>query len=285
MSKGTYIIAEIGANHNGSLDTCMSMIRMAYKAGADAVKFQKRDLDLAIPEEQKGVLKETPWGVLPYIEYRRHLEFNQPEFDIIAEFCEDLGIDWFGSAWDIPSAEFLLRYEPKHIKVPSAKITDIALLRWIAANSFAATVISTGMSDMVEIRQAVTLLPDATILHCNSTYPCPNDELNLRTIRTLKSEYHKNKVGYSGHERGIAASVAAVALGAKVIERHFTLDRSMWGTDQAASLEPSGFARMVKDIRVVDIALGAGIKRIYPGEKVARDKLRGNVTSAPVRRS
>jgi N-acetylneuraminate synthase len=272
----TILVAELGANMNGDIAVAEQMIAAAQNAGASYVKFQKRDVDLAVPEAQKQVPKSTPWGTMPYLEYRRRLEFGPDEFDEIAGFCDGLDIKFFASAWDIPSAEFLLRYECDYLKIPSAKITDLALLRWVAANAHhEKPVISTGMSTMEEIRAAMKILPDAIILHCNSTYPAPNEELNLRTIQTLQAEFPGNAVGYSGHERGVAPSVAAVALGATMVERHFTLDRSMWGSDQAASLEPSGFARMSKDIRIVEAALGDGIVRVYPGEEAAKAKLRG----------
>jgi N-acetylneuraminate synthase len=274
MGKAT-VVAEIGANHGGSLDTCLQMLSAAAKSGADYAKVQKRDLDLSIPDEQKGVLKETPWGLLSYYDYRRHLEFERDEFDKIAVFCGGIGLPFFGSAWDIPSAEFLLHYNPAYLKVPSAKITDLALLRWIAVNSSVQSIISTGMSTMDEVRAAVRVLPDTIILHCNSTYPCPPEDLNLNLIRFLKLEFPSNVIGYSGHEVGLATTVAAVAMGAEMVERHLTLDRASWGTDQAASVEPNGFARMVKDIRLIEKALGDGIKRITAGEIPIREKLRG----------
>ncbi len=267
----TDLVAEIGANHNGSFDVCMEMVRSAFHNGADYVKFQKRDVDLAIPEAQKGVLRETPWGILPYIEYRKRLEFGEAEYDILDTKTNA----WFASVWDIPSAELMTQYKMPFVKIPSAKITDLNLLRWVAANYDCRVVISTGMSTMEEVHAAVRILPDCTILHCNSTYPAENDELNLMVIGTLQREFPSNPIGYSGHERGIAPSVAAVALGACMVERHFTLDRSMWGTDQAASLEPTGFARMAKDIRVIEQALGDGEKRVYKGEEDVRRKLRG----------
>lgn len=269
-------VAELGGNHNGDLGIAAKMVETAVRAGADAIKLQKRDLDLAIPEDQKQVLRETPWGTLPYIDYRRKLEFEAAEWEYLYGVCNGLGVPLFGSAWDIPSAEFLLRYTPVYIKVPSAKITDLDLLRYIEERRGPVhPIISTGMSTLAEVRQAVAEMPSCTVLHCNSTYPCPNEELNLRVIRRYQMEFPNHQVGYSGHERGIAASVAAVALGAEMVERHFTLDRTMWGTDQSSSLEPTGFARLVKDIRVVEAALGDSNKRVYPSEAEARRKLRG----------
>ena len=270
----TVLIAEIGANHNGSIDTAIDMAWKAHNAGASYIKFQKRDVDLAVPEAQKQVPKDTPWGTMPYVEYRRRLEFGFDEFDQIDSFCKESDISWFASAWDIPSAEFLAQYECDYIKIPSAKITDLPLLDWVATNiPQEKVIISTGMSTMDEIRIAAR--PAEVILHCNSTYPAPNEELNLLAIRSLKLDFPHHAIGYSGHERGIAPSVAAVALGATMVERHFTLDRAMWGTDQAASLEPPGFARMAKDIRAVEAALGDGGKRVFPSEEAARKKLRG----------
>ena len=268
-------VAEIGANHNGDLAKALAMVDAAKNAGATFAKFQKRTLPDPIPYAQREVMKETPWGWLDYVSYREKLEFDHDQFVKIDEHCIQTGMQWFASAWDIPAAEMLLHFMPEYLKIPSAKLTAFPLLRWCAANSDAQVVLSTGMSTMAEIRAAMRIIPDAVILHCNSTYPAPNNELNLRFIPKLKAEFPSNVVGWSGHETGIAPSVASVALGARFIERHFTLDRSMWGTDQAASLEPGGFARMVKDIHIVEAALGDGIKQVYDGEVESRQKLRG----------
>ena len=272
------IVAEIGANHSGSLQQALALIDAAKRAGCDIVKFQKRTVSLAVPAEQKGVLKETPWGVMPYEAYRERLEFGQREFRAIDEYCIQQDIPWFGSAFDVPSAEFLLSYEPAYIKIPSAKLTDTELLRWIAANhGTAQPILSTGMSTSAQIADAVRILADEDpiILHCTSTYPCPVAELNLRCITTLQRDYPGFTIGYSGHEVGLATTVAAVALGAQMVERHITLDRASWGTDQAASVEPNGFARLVKDIRNVEAALGDGLKKVEPGEEEPMRKLRG----------
>ena len=268
-----FVIAEIGINHNGSMEITKRLIDAAAASGCDAVKFQKRTVETVYTKEELDKPRESPWGTTNR-EQKNGLEFSKEEYQEIEDYCESKGIHWFASAWDIPSAEFLAQYECDYIKIPSAKITDLPLLDWVATNiPREKVIISTGMSTMDEIRIAAR--PAEVILHCNSTYPAPNEELNLLAIRSLKLDFPHHAIGYSGHERGIAPSVAAVALGATMVERHFTLDRAMWGTDQAASLEPTGFARMAKDIRAVEVALGDGVKRVFPSEEAARKKLSG----------
>lgn len=272
------VVAEIGGNANGSVETALRIIDAAKASGADVVKFQKRTVSLAIPPEQRDVLKETPWGLLRYEDYRLRMEFERGEFDLIDAHCKSLGIPWFASAWDIPAAEFLLTYDPPYLKVPSAKLTDSNLLRWVAANHGSARlVLSTGMSTWTEIRTAINTVrgENPIVMHCTSTYPCPPAELNLRVMSALRTEFSGLEIGYSGHEVGLATTIAAVALGAMMVERHFTLDRSWWGTDQAASVEPAGLRRLVKDIRNVELALGDGVKIVYPSEEPIRAKLRG----------
>jgi N-acetylneuraminate synthase len=250
----------------------------AKAANVDLVKFQKRSPRMAVPKEQWGQLRSTPWGTIPYIEYKEKLEFGKEEFDAIAAHSRRIGIPYFASAWDIPAAKFLMHYSTQYIKVPSAKAADIKLLDWLSEhNDGRRVILSTGMSNVPGIDFALAhLTPLSPILmHCTSTYPCPHEELNLRCITAYQDRWPELEIGYSGHETGLATTVAAVALGAQYIERHITLDRASWGTDHAASVEPSGFARLVKDIRAVEESMGDGQKRIMPGEIESMRKLRG----------
>jgi N-acetylneuraminate synthase len=269
-----YIVAEIGINHNGDLNLAKRLIDAAVVAGCDAVKFQKRTPELCVPPEQRGVIKETPWGLMTYMEYRHHVEFGQLEYEEINHYCNERNIAWFASCWDQPSVGFIEEFEPVCYKIASPSLTDDELLKHINAQS-RPMILSTGMSTMDEIRHAVSILDQErlVIAHCTSTYPCPPEELNLRMISTLGSEF-RVPIGYSGHEVGLQTSYAAVVLGASFIERHITLDRSMWGSDQAASIEPGGFMRLVRDIRVIEKALGNGVKRVYADELPAKKKLR-----------
>jgi len=270
------IVAEIGINHNGSLATALDLIEAAADAGADYVKFQKRTPRVAVPRSEWAKTRETPWGVMSYIEYKERIEFGAAEYDAIDAFCRENDIGWFASPWDVEALDFLRSYNLPMLKIASASITDEDLLREAAAAGIP-LVMSSGMSTLDEVRHAVELLGPSltTICHCNSSYPCPPEDLNLTVIDTLRREFPGYEIGYSGHEVGLSTTVAAVALGASFIERHITLDRSMWGTDQAASVEPQGFARLVRDIRVVEAALGDGVKRVTAGELPARERLRG----------
>ncbi len=270
----TYIIAEIGINHNGSIDIAKKLIDAASLAGCNAVKFQKRTPELCVPLEQRNVMRETPWGLMSYMEYRERVEFGQEEYTEIDRYCRDKGIDWFVSAWDIPSVDFIEQFDPVCYKVASACITDHALLRHTAATG-RTVILSTGMSTMEQIREAVSFFErDKLILaHSTSAYPCKPEELNLRMIPTLQNEFGV-LVGYSGHEVGLQTTYAAVVLGACLIERHITLDRAMWGSDQAASIEPQGFMRLVRDIRIIEQALGDGVKRVYESERPLIARLR-----------
>jgi N-acetylneuraminate synthase len=275
------VVAEIGINHAGSIETALRLIDAAKASGADYVKFQKREPRLSVPEAQWNVQKSTPWGIVSYIDYKLHMEFGDEEFAVIDAYCKDVGIGWFLSVWDIPSAEFAMRYDPPMIKVPSAKVTDMALLKWLRKNAKVYRpetdiIFSTGMCTMDDVDAAVEALGPTfpTIMHCTSTYPCPPEELNLSVITSLRRRY-PNPIGYSGHETGLAPTLAAVALGVIMVERHITLDRTSWGTDQAASVEPQGFARLVKDIRLLERSLGDGIKKVEPGEVAPMAKLRG----------
>lgn len=276
-----YIIAEIGINHNGSIDAAKELIRGAKIAGADAVKFQKRDPELCVPKAQWPIERDTPWGRMTYIDYRRRIELSQDAYQAIDAYCKELDIAWTASCWDEPSIRFIEQFDPPFYKVSSASLTDLRLLRVTRATG-RPLMISTGMSTMEEIVTAVDVVgrtdskgvPDLLIAHSTSTYPCSVEELNLRMIQTLRQTFPGVPIGYSGHETGLAPSLAAVALGATFLERHITLDRAMWGTDQAASVEIGGFERMVKDLRDIEKAFGDGVKKVYESEMEPRKKLR-----------
>ena len=269
-----FIIAEIGINHNGSLDFAKQMILAAHQAGVDAVKFQKRTPELCVPEHQRSQMRETPWGYISYLEYRYKVEFGLEEYQEIDRYCKELGIAWLASSWDIPSVEFMEQFNPPAHKIPSALLTDHALLRAYRATG-RPLILSTGMSTLEEIQQAVAMIGQENLILCHTTssYPCPPDELNLRMIQTLR-EMFTCPIGYSGHEVGLVPSAVAVALGACLVERHITLDRAMWGSDQSASVEPQGIERLVKYIRVTEQALGDGVKHVYESEKSSLSKLR-----------
>lgn len=271
----TYIIGEIGINHNGSLDVAKRLIDVAVRAGCNAVKFQKRTPEKCVPYDQWHIERETPWGRMTYIDYRRKVEFSAEEYGEIDAYCREHEIDWFASPWDEEAVDFLEAFNPVCYKVASASLTDHALLSRLRETG-RPLMISTGMSTMQEIEAGVLAIgrEDLLIAHSTSTYPCPPQELNLRMILTLKNLWPEIPIGYSGHETGLATTLAAVALGASFIERHITLDRAMWGSDQAASVEPGGLERLVKDIRDIDISLGDGIKRVYESELGPRKKLR-----------
>lgn len=267
------IIAEIGINHNGSLDLAKELITAAAEAGCEAVKFQKRTVDVVYTAEELAKPRDSVFGTTNG-DLKRGLEFGQYEYVEIDKHCNELGIMWTASPWDCASVDFLEQFEPPFYKVASASLTDLELLRRIDATD-RPVVLSTGMSTYLEINLAIDTLQtdDLILLHCTSTYPTPSHELNLQVIPKLASDWDL-PIGFSSHETGIAASVAAVALGACVIERHITTDKTLWGSDQAASIEPDELARMVRDIRTVEAALGDGIKRVYESEVPIREKLR-----------
>jgi sialic acid synthase SpsE len=269
-----YIIAEIGINHNGDIEIAKQLMDVAVETGCDAVKFQKRTPEICVPEEQKSIPRETPWGSMTYFEYKKRIEFEQKEFEQIDAYAKKIGIDWFASPWDVPSVNFLEGFNVPCQKIASACLTDSELLTAINKTK-TTTILSTGMSSMQEIDKAVSLLNDVplAIAQATSTYPAEASELNLRAIQTFAEKY-KVPVGYSGHERGLQVTIAAVALGATFIERHITLDRSMWGTDHSASLEPEGLKKLVRDIRIIELALGDGKKKVYDSEIPIRAKLR-----------
>jgi len=270
----TYIVSEIGVNHNGDIEIAKKMIDAAVHAGVDAVKFQKRTPEICTPPEQQKQMRETPWGYISYLEYRRKVEFGEAEYREIDHYCKKHKIPWFASAWDEPSVEFLEWFHTPAYKIPSAALTDDNLLRHLRKTG-KPLILSTGMSTLEQIREAVGVLgtENLIITHATSAYPCEPEELNLRMIATLR-EVFPCPIGYSGHEVGLVPSAVAVALGACLVERHITLDRAMWGSDQSASVEPGGFERLVKYIRVTEAALGDGEKKVYESEMLSLNKLR-----------
>jgi N-acetylneuraminate synthase len=269
-----YVIAEIGINHNGDLEIAKKLIDVASFCGCDAVKFQKRTPDVCVPEHQKSMIRETPWGEMTYLEYRYKVEFEEAEYAEIDRYCREKGIAWSASPWDVPSAEFLDAFDVPFIKIASAMLTNDELVCQCAATG-KPVIMSTGMSTMDEVRHAFSLLDpeNSVLLHCTSTYPSQPIDVNLRVMSTLRDEFDC-PVGYSGHETGLQISLAAVALGASALERHITLDRAMWGSDHAASLEPGGLGRLVRDVRVIEAASGDGEKTVSVGELKMRERLR-----------
>lgn len=270
-----YVIAEIGINHNGSVEIAKKMIDSAAIAGCDAVKFQKRTPELCVPREQWDIERDTPWGRMTYLEYRHKVEFGFNEYDEIDQYCKQKNIQWFASCWDEPSIEFIEQFNPPCYKAASASLTDIPLLQAMQATG-KPLIISTGMSTLEEIVDAVDSLENSSLLiaHATSAYPCKIEELNLTMIQTLRTMYPTIPIGYSGHEVGLAPTWSAVTLGACFVERHITLDRAMWGTDQAASVEMVGLIRLVSNIRDIEKAMGDGIKKVYDSELSSRKKLR-----------
>ncbi|MDB5155937.1 MAG: family hydrolase, partial [Mucilaginibacter sp.] len=266
-----YIIAEIGINHNGSLEIAKKLIDEAVAAKADAVKFQKRTPEICVPKDQWEVMRDTPWGRISYIDYKRKTEFGIAEYATIDQYCKKLGIDWFVSAWDVESVDFMERFDTIMYKLASASLTDFELIERILQTG-RPLMLSTGMSTIKEIENALAFINAFSpgyplfVAHSTSAYPCKPEELNLKMIQTLKNKLPGIPIGYSGHETGLATTVAAVAMGATFVERHFTLDRAMWGSDHAASVEPQGLQRLVRDIRDAEIAAGDGIKKVYESE-------------------
>ena len=269
-----FIVAEIGINHNGDLEIAKKLIQVAKEAGADAVKFQKRTPEYCVPLAQRNVMRETPWGYITYMEYREKVEFGVDQYEEIDKFCRENNIFWFASVWDEPSVDFIEQFDVPCYKIGSASLTDDSLLNHIRAKK-KPIILSTGMSTLEEVDHAVEILgkEELILLHTCSVYPADYEELNLRVIPMLQKRYGV-PVGYSGHETGLPSTVAAVALGACVVERHITLDRAMWGSDQAASLGPSGIIRLVRDIRLVESALGKAEKKVLPREIPIKLRLR-----------
>jgi N-acetylneuraminate synthase len=268
-----YVIAEIGINHNGDLGIAKQMIDAAVHAGA--VKFQKRTPDVATPPDQQKQMRETPWGYITYLDYRYKVEFDYDQYCDIDRHCREKGIAWMVSVWDEPSVDFMEKFDTPAYKIPSASLTDAKLINKARATG-RPLILSSGMSTMEQIRKGVEVAGagNLALMHCTSTYPCEPEELNLKMVETLRREFPNLPIGYSGHEVGLVPSAVAVALGACMVERHLTLDRAMWGSDQAASVEPGGFERLVKYIRVTEAGLGDGVKKVYESEKGSMKKLR-----------
>jgi len=274
--KKPYLIAEIGINHNGSVKLAKQLIDLAKKYDFDSVKFQKRDPNICVPEHQKNQIRNTPWGNITYLDYKKKIEFGYKEFKLIDNYCKKIKIDWFCSPWDTNSVQFLKKFKTKYNKVASAMLTNTALLKIIAKEK-KLTFISTGMSETKDINIALNIFKknkcDFVLMHCVSTYPCPENELNLNVINTFKKKF-KCKVGYSGHETSVSPSIAAWFLGADYIERHITLDRSMYGTDQAASLSEQGIRELTTMLSKFPEMMGNGKKTISKAEKNLIKKFR-----------
>lgn len=284
----TYIIGEIGINHNGDVDTAKSLIDAAVEAGCDAVKFQKRNPDKCVPEHQKNQLRETPWGTMTYLEYKHRIEFNKEQYNEIALYCKEKNMAWSASVWDLDSLHFMMQYKVPLLKIPSALITNKELVketaRWCEYKTIK-LVASLGMSTEEEIHSLILNLKDyitrnnVVLMWCNSSYPAPINELNLKVLEKIKYKYnawYNVDWGYSGHELGIVPTAASIYLGAKYLERHITLDKNMWGTDQKCSLEPNELKQLVTYVRELEEAYGDGIVRVTPSQVPIRKKLRGN---------
>ena len=278
-----YIIAEIGINHNGSLDIAKKLIDEAVAAKVDAVKFQKRTPEICVPKDQWEIMRDTPWGRMSYINYKRKTEFGKEEYSAIDTYCKQMGIDWFVSVWDTEAVDFMEQFDTPIYKLASASLTDFPLIEKILFTG-RPLMLSTGMSTDKEIQAAVDFVnkfnPDypVFIAHSTSAYPCKPEELNLKMIVTLGNKYPNAPIGYSGHETGLATTLAAAVMSATFIERHFTLDRAMWGSDHAASVEPQGFQRLVRDVRDVETAMGDGVKKVYESEIGPMKRLRVNIS-------
>lgn len=273
-----YFIAEIGINHNGELQIAKRLIDAAFACGWQCAKFQKREPDIAVPDAQKTVIRDTPWGKMTYLEYKKRIEFGSDEYDYISKYCKEKPIAWTASVWDLPSLNFLLEFQVPFLKIPSAKNRDFILVKAICQTGLP-VIASTGMSHIEEIDDLVNILEKYTngnyiLMHTNSAYPSPTADVNLRVIELLKKRY-QCIVGYSGHEYDIEPSVAAAVLGAQVIERHVTISHDMWGTDQFASLEVHAMDKLRKRVINVMTAMGDGEKRITIQEMECRKKLRG----------
>jgi N-acetylneuraminate synthase len=275
IPRKVLMIAEIGINHNGDVEVAKRLIEQAKAAGCDAVKFQKRTIDIVYPAEVLRQPRESPWGTTQR-EQKEGLEFGGAEFDTIDAYCRNLGIDWLASAWDIPSQQFLRKYDLKYNKVASAMVTNLPFIEEVAGER-RATFLSTGMCTFEDVDQAVAVFKKANcpimLMHTVSTYPTPEKHLNLQTINTLRERYGL-PVGYSGHESSVSPSIMAAMLGAMAIERHITLDRAMYGSDQAASLELPGLLNLISAIRKIPECVGDGVKRMAPGEEDVAKKLR-----------
>jgi len=276
MGENIYFIAEAGINHNGDLATALQLIDMAYEAGCDAVKFQKRNPLICVPNHMRDKIRDTPWGEMTYLNYKQKIEFGEKEYNEINKYCRKLGIEWSASAWDLDSLEFLDQYNLPFNKVASALATNQEFLEKVASRK-KLTYVSIGMCEYSDIDLVVSIFAKAdcpiTLMHTVSNYPANEADLNLLMIKTLSKKYSL-PVGYSGHESSITPSIVAGTLGAVAVERHITLDRSMWGTDHGASLEFAGLNQLVGALRKINIVLGDGIKREIEGESEMANKMR-----------
>ena len=268
------VISEIGINHNACMETCKQLIMLSKVAGADYVKIQKRNPDVCVPDAQKPKRRETPWGEMSYLEYKHRMEFSEEQIVELCAYADSLGIAFFASVWDVDSARLMAKHT-RIAKLGSASITDHELCR-VTRELFDFVIISTGMSTEEEVEAAVAAAEPDVIMHTNSTYPCPVEDLNLRYIEHLKDKFPDAEIGWSGHEYGLVTTFAAVALGAAWVERHVTLDRNMWGSDQKSSIEPSGLIKLVKGIRDIEKAMqyAPGERKQFPGENAKRNSLR-----------
>ena len=275
----TFVIAEIGINHNGDLNSAKQLIKVAKDAGCDAVKFQKRTPEISTPKNQWNKLRETPWGEMTYIDYRHKVEFSIPEYEELDKYAKNLDIIWFASCWDSQAVKDIEKFNVPIYKIAYASLTDEEMISEVLKTD-KSIILSTGMSSLEEINKTVDFIGnnELAILHTTSTYPCKPEELNLNVIKTYFEDFPDNIIGYSGHETGLVTTAVAVSMGAKIIERHITLDRSMWGTDQAASIEPQGLMSLIKYIRTVEKAMGDGKKIVYESEIPIKNKLRRIIT-------
>ena len=275
--KKPYLIAEVGINHNGDMQIAKKLIDASFACSWDCVKFQKRNPDVCVPENQKNIKRQTPWGEMTYLEYKYRVEFSKEQYDYIDRYCREKPLDWALSVWDLDSLDFAMQYKLPFLKVPSAHLMNLDLLKKMARTGLP-IILSTGMSTLDELDQAVAVLKEHAsqyvLMHCNSSYPAKLDELNLKMIPFLKERY-RCVVGYSGHEYGLDSTTVAVAMGAQVVERHITLDHGMWGTDQSSSVEIQGMDKLYKQIMSVSKILGDGMKKVYASEHAVRVKLRG----------
>lgn len=269
------IIAEIGINHNGSIDECKKMIMLAKVSGCDYAKIQKRNPDICVPEKQKSVMRKTPWGEMTYLEYKYRLEFNEEQIKELCEYSKSIGIEFFASVWDLDSVKLMAKYT-RIVKLGSPVINDLELLK-ATREAFDYVIMSTGMSTEEEIEAAVEVAKPDVIMHTNSTYPCPPEDLNLRYMDHLRSKYgNSTEIGYSGHEYGLVTTFAAVAMGSTWVERHITMDREAWGSDQKASIQPDGLFKLVKGIRAIELATQypPGPRKQFEGENFKKSTLR-----------
>jgi len=269
------IIAEIGINHNGDIDMAKNLIKIAKQAECNYVKFQKREPEICVPDKQKNKLRNTPWGKMKYIDYKYKIEFNKEQYQIIDKYCKKIGIKWFASVWDKPSVDFMKEFVDI-AKIPSALISNHDLVKY-ARKKFKTLIVSTGMSTEEEIIDMVQVGNPDVIMHTNSTYPSPVEELNLNYITYLREKYPEKSIGYSGHEYGLVTTFAVSVMGVEWIERHITLDRTMWGSDHLASVEPQGLMKLVKETRDIEKSLGdRGPRKLFKSELAKRESLRGN---------